>query len=244
MAKPSNPNQNAQNVHANQPPGAIDAHLDKFDFTDSLNGTVDSDATFNGGSSPDMYWGNGNSPSGYHISDNNTLGIELGLKEHTRFTGPDLAHTAGTDGAANVTAPAGTDVAGTHSLFNFDYVVDTGIHGSTSTLNDFTFKLQITQTATSGATNTQVWDLNSTTHVWTNETNPNSHFGGDDFGGHPATTEVKSHVAENSENLAFLGDVFGSLASATAAGTTYDIQLEAFQQTHLVALVHDHVLLA
>lgn len=243
MAKPANPASNAQNVHANLPQQAVDAHLQKFDIDDSLNGTVDLNATFASPHGPDMYWGNGNSPSGYHISDNNTLGIELALKEHVRGTGPDLVHTAGSDGVANVVAPAGTDGPGTHSLFNFDYVVDTGLNGSTKTLADFTFKLQITETTTNGATNTQIFDLNPVTHVWTNETNPASHFGGDDFAPHPATAQVQSQIAENSENLAFLGGVFGSLASATAVGTTYDIQLEAFQGVQLVGLVHDHILL-
>src|SRR4051812_49030511 len=98
MAKPLNPNQNAQNVHANQPGGAIDAHLDQYDISSNLNGTVDSEATFiNGGGHPDMYWGTSNSTGGYHIGDNNTLGIELALKEHIRF-GDDLTHAAGPNG--------------------------------------------------------------------------------------------------------------------------------------------------
>src|SRR5947209_4190353 len=159
MAKPSNPNQNAQNVHANQPGGAIDAHLDQYNITYDLNGIVDPEAT----SSGDMYWGHGNSPSGYHISDNKTLGIELALKEHVRGTGPDLTHAPGDNGVGNVIAPAGLGVpfhGVDTSSFNFDYVVATGLNGSSSTLNDFTFKLQITQTATDGTANTQVWDLN------------------------------------------------------------------------------------
>ena len=232
----------AQDVHANNPQEAIEAYLHKYDIDNSLNGNVDLGATF--GEGTDMYWGHGgNSPSGYHVSNNETLGIELALKEHVRGTGPDLVHTAGREGVANVTAPAGTDAAGTHALFNFDYVVDTGLNGSTKTLSDFHFKLQITEKATNGATNTEVFDLNPSTHVWTNEANPASHFGGDDFA-HAATPQVQSQIAENSENLAFLGGVFGSLASATAAGTTYDVQLEAFHGAHLVGLVHDHILLA
>ncbi|HJU11999.1 MAG TPA: hypothetical protein VJ728_14035 [Candidatus Binataceae bacterium] len=240
----------AQNVHANNPDGALDAYLTKYDITDfsnnasDLNGTVDSEAIYsNPPHAPDTYWGTGNSVTGYNILDNNTLGFELALKEHARF-GADLAHAAGADGVADVTAPAGTDTAGTHALWNFDYVVDTGLNGNTNTLTAYTFKLQITQTATNGTTNTQVFDLNPTTHVWTNEANPASHFGGDDFSGHPATSQVQSQVAENSENLAFLGGVFGPLSTATAAGTTYDIQLEAFKHVQLVGLVHDHVTLA
>lgn len=233
----------AQDVHANQPGGAVDAHLNQWDITDSLNGTVDLEATYMSSSGPDMLWGNGNSPSGYHLSDNNTLGIELGLKEHVRSTGPDLVHTAGADGVANVVAPAGTDSDGKHALWNFDYVVDTGLNHSTSTLSDFAFKLQITQTQ-NGATNTQIFDLNPLTHVWTNEANPASHFGGDDFQPHPQAPGVEAQIAENSENLGFLGGVFGSLADATHAGTTYDIQLEAFSGVRLAGLVHDHITLA
>ena len=43
--------------------------------------------------------------------------------------------------------------------------------------------------------------------------------------------------------VAFIAAAFGNLATSTAAGTTYDIRLEAFDHTHLVAMVHDSVLL-
>src|SRR5436190_13824970 len=86
MPKPSNPNQNAQNVHSNLPEQAIDAQLAKYDISDSF-GTVDSEAQFGS----QMYFGNGNSPNNYHIDQNNTLGFQLDLKEHYR-TGDDIAH--------------------------------------------------------------------------------------------------------------------------------------------------------
>src|SRR4029078_5146119 len=106
MGKPANPNQNAQNVHANLPEHATDAQLAKYDIHDSF-GTVDSQA-ING---TEMYFGNGNSPNGHHTEDNNTLGFQLALKEHYR-TGDDIAHTGSpdSDGTAHFTVPAGTQV--------------------------------------------------------------------------------------------------------------------------------------
>jgi hypothetical protein len=244
MGKPANPNQNAQNVHANLPDNALDAQLAKYDIHDGF-GTVDPDAQFGF----QMYFGNGNSPNNYHIDQNNTLGFQLDLKEHYR-TGNDIAPTSvDPDGTAHFTVPAGTQVADpahgvgsanpARAAWNFDYVVDTGLNGSTSSLQDFTFKIVVTQ----NGTNTHIFDLNPTTHVWTDESNPAIGFGGDDFN-HPASAAVQSHVAENSVNLAFLAAAFGPLATSTAAGTTYDIQLEAFQGPHMVGHVHDTVLLA
>ena len=126
--------------------------------------------------------------------------------------------------------------------WNFDYVVATGLDGSNSNLSSFTFKLSITQ----NGTNTHVFDLDPTTHFWVDESNPTVGFGGDDFHPHEAdaSTYVQTHVAENSVNMAFLAGAFGNLPVSTAAGTTYDIKLQAFDHTHLVGMVHDYVLLA
>ena len=244
MAKPSNPNQNAQNVHANLPGGAMDAQLQKFDIADGF-GTVDPAAQFGS----QMYFGGGNSPANYHIDQNNTLGFQLDLKEHYR-QGNDIAATGvDADGTAHFTVPAGSQVvdplhgvgganAG-RGAWNFDYVVATGLNGSSSNLDSFTFKLAITQ----NGNNTHIFDLNPATHVWIDESNPMVGFGGDDFN-NPATAPTMAHVAENSVNMAFLAGAFGNLATSTAAGTTYDIKLEAFDHTHLVGMVHDFVLLA
>jgi len=239
-------NSHAQDVHANNPQGAINASLKKYNIFDGF-GTVDADAIFGS----QMYFGSGNSPNNYHIEDNHTLGIELGLKEHFR-TGNDIAPTSvDANGVANFVVPAGTQVvdpahgvgsadAG-RSAWNFDYVVATGQDGQTTSLSDFTFKLQVTQ----NGTNTHIFTLDPTTHGWIDQANPTIGFGGDDFN-HPATVGTMTHVAENSVNLGFapLVSAFGPLASSTAAGTTYDIQLEAFKGVQLVGLVQDHVLLS
>jgi hypothetical protein len=244
MAKPTNPNQNAQNVHADLPDGAMDAQLHKYTITDGF-GTVDSSAIFG----TQMYFGSGNSPANYHIDANQTLGFQLDLKEHYR-TGNDIApSTVDADGTAHFIVPAGMQhIDPTHGVssdnagrgaWNFDFVVATGLDGATTNLSDFTFKLAITQ----NGTNTHIFDLNPTTHIWIDESNPTVGFGGDDFN-HPASTTLQSHVAENSVNMAFVAGAFGNLATSTAAGTTYDIKLEAFDHTHLVGMVHDFVMLA
>src|SRR5437763_10026607 len=136
MAKPKNPNEQAQNVHADLPDGAMDAQLHKFDITDGF-GTVDSSAQFG----TQMYFGSGNSPNNYHIDQNNTLGFQLDLKEHYR-TGDDIAHDSydSNTGTAHFTVPDGTQVVdpghgvgsanANRAAWNFDFVVDTGVNGS------------------------------------------------------------------------------------------------------------------
>ncbi|MEA2818434.1 MAG: large repetitive protein [Bradyrhizobium sp.] len=244
MAKPANPASNAQNVHASLPGQAMDAQLQKFDISDSF-GTVDSSAI----SGSQMYFGNGNSPNNFHIEQNNTLGIQLDLKEHYR-TGNDIAASSvDADGTAHFSVPSGTQVVdpthgvgganATRGAWNFDFVVATGLNGQTTDLSSFTFKLAITQ----NGTNTHIFDLDPASHIWIDEANPTVGFGGDDFVTHPASAATQSHVAENSVNMAFVAGAFGPLATSTAAGTTYDIKLEAFDHTHLVGMVHDAVLL-
>jgi hypothetical protein len=210
-------------------------------------GTVDAEAQF---SPTQLYFGNGNPPDNYHIVDNNAAGIQLDLKEIYR-TGNDIAPSSiDPDGTAHFTGPDGLQVVdpahgvssanATRGAWNFNYVVDTGLNGSAHTLSDFDFKLVITQ----NGTNTHTFDLDAATHIWTDEANPLVGFGGDDFN-HPASATVQSQVAENSVNLAFVQGAFGPLATSTAAGTTYDITLEALDhQNHLIAAVHDVVLLA
>src|SRR4051812_33836104 len=143
-------NSNAQNAHANGGGNSVDAHLSQWDIVDSF-GSVDASAV-NG---TEMYFGDGNTPANYHLQQNNTLGIELGLKEHYR-TGDDILHSSvSADGTASFTVPAGTQVAdpahdvgaanANRAAWNFDYVVDTGLNGATTNLSDFTFKIQVTQ---------------------------------------------------------------------------------------------------
>jgi len=199
-----------------------------------------------------MYFGDGNPAGNYHIVDNAGAGIELALKEIYR-QGDDIAPSGPTDndGTAHFVVPDGTehpDAAGhvtqtnaNRSAWNFNYVVDTGLNGSTKTLSDFDFKLVVTQ----NGSNTHTFDLNAATHTWVDEVNPPlTGFGGDDFN-HPASATVQSQVAENSVNLAFLANAFGPLATSTATGTTYDITLEAPDHTthNVLASVHDAVIL-
>src|SRR3954451_7977145 len=243
MAKPANPASNAQNVHANLPGQAMDAQLQKFDISDGF-GTVDASAI----SGSQMYFGNGNSPNNFHIDQNSTLGIQLDLKEHYR-TGNDIAASSvDADGTAHFSVPSGLQVVdpahgvgganAAKGAWNFDFVVATGLNGQTTDLSSFTFKLAITQ----NGTNTHIFDLDPATHLWVDEANPLVGFAGDDFN-HPASLATQSHIAENSVNMAFVTGAFGNLATSTAAGTTYDIKLEAFDHTHLVGMVHDAVLL-
>src|SRR3954451_10375374 len=104
--------------------------------------------------------------------------------------------------AASGLESTSTDTHPPHTAVNFDYVVNTGFDGGTSTLADFDFKMIIAQTQGS-TTKTAVFDLDAATHHWSLEGNPAVGFAGpDDFalGTTPSATVV-SQVAENSENF-------------------------------------------
>jgi hypothetical protein len=125
--------------------------------------------------------------------------------------------------------------------------VNTGFDGGTSTLADFDFKMVIEQTQ-SAVTKTATFDFDAANHVWTLEGHapaPGFVFGGDDFraGTTPSATIV-SQVAENSENFAFVQNAFGeTTAQMAAAGTEYNITLEAIDHGHIVGTAHSDLLL-
>jgi hypothetical protein len=228
------------------------------DFTYSVNsnstltdhfGTVDALAQ-DPGHPGNMYFGTGNPATNYHIVQSDSLGFQIDLKEIYR-SGDDIAPSStDPDGTAHFVGPDGTQVVDpahnvssanpARSAWNFNYVVDTGVNGSTNTLSDFHFQMVVTQ----NGTNSHTFTLDPSTHVWIDAANPTVGFGGDDFN-HPATAQVQSQVAENSVNLAFLTGDFGPLATAAAAGNQYDITLQALD-THntLLAQVHDVIVLA
>jgi hypothetical protein len=193
----------------------------------------------------DPWWGGGgNSLLHYNIADLNEQNIELGLKFHIR-SGADITKTSvDNDGTVHYTAAAGLQDA-THTLDNFDYVVNTGLNGSTSTLANFDFKMIVEQTQGT-TTKTATFDLDAATHLWHLEGNPAVGFGGDDFraGTTPSATTV-SQVAENSENLSFIKAAFGeTTAQMASAGTQYDFTLEAVDHTgHVDGAAHSVLLL-
>ena len=245
-------------------------HFNDANFDVALNVTHFSDKTIdslavqsaiptdpNFGPAPGTMWfGHGNLPTNYNIADLNEQNIELGLKLHVR-TGPDFTPTSTDfDGTAHYNVTSGHDGATPtdHALWNFDYVANTGFNGSASKLSDFDFKMVFTQLAGTAAGTSATFDLvedpNIPSHpgvhnIWVNEANHASAFGGDDQVPSPLLTQV----TENSENLGFrfFTSVFGPVASSTAAGTKYDIQLEAFshdghghhQDQQLIGSVHD-----
>jgi hypothetical protein len=196
-----------------------------------------------------MYFGNGNFASGYEIADNSKEHIELGMKVHERGgTGADspvvsdlnnIAHFQEDAGYTTTTNPT-THVVSNRADWNFDYSVDTKLDGGHATLDQFQFKMTISDTNTAeNLHHTETFDLNSTTHVWTSESNSAHHFGGDDFT-HPATADIMATQAQNSVNIGFDAfNGFGSLADRTSAGTQWDVTLTALEHHEVVAQVHN-----
>jgi hypothetical protein len=220
------------------PPGQI-----KHD--DRSIGTLDSSSYDTKGTpttaDDEMYFGDGNLPTNYNISVDDKTDIELGLKIHYR-QGDDITPTSvDADGTAHYEVPAGTQVVDpahgvssanpNRAAWNFDFSVNTGLDGSTKTLDNFDFRITIT----SGDGEQGVFDMN---HLGPGNTPWGTLSGGfaDEDGSNP-------QLSQNSVNLGFnfLKAIFGT--DALDAGETYDITLQAFDHGKIVAQVHDSILL-
>jgi hypothetical protein len=186
----------------------------------------------------DMYFGNGNHPTNYNIADNAKEHVEIGLKVHERG-GPDTPYALNSKGDPVFTEHGGLQVATPgkeRANWNVDYLADTALLGGHEHLDDYTFKLTV-----SNGSHAETFDLNSANHTWISESDHTRFFGGDDFN-HPATGAVQKTVAENSINIAFGAfSGFGSLATRTGAGQSYDFTMQAFEHNEVIASVHDHV---
>jgi hypothetical protein len=223
---------------ANPPPGQIkhDAHsigtLDQSSY--DTKGTP-------GAGDDEMYFGDGNLPTNYNISVDSRTDIELGLKIHYR-QGDDITPVSvDADGTAHYVVPSGTQVVDpahhvssanpNRAAWNFDFSVNTGLNGSTHTLDAFDFRIIIT----SGDGEKGVFDLQHLGPGFTPWGTPSGGFADED-GTNP-------QLSQNSVNLGFnfLKTIFG--ADALDAGESYDITLQAFDHGKIVAQVHDSVLL-
>ena len=194
-------------------------------------------------SNDEMFFGDGNLPTNYNISVDDKTDIELGLKIHYR-QGDDITPVSvDADGTANYEVPAGTQVAdpdhnvpvdnSTKAAWNFDFSVNTGLDGSTQTLDDFDFRIIVE----SGDGEQGTFDLQ---HLGPGNTpwSDAAATGGfaDEDGSNP-------QLSQNSVNLGFtfMKEIFGT--DALDAGETYDITLQAFDHGKIVAQVDDHILL-
>ena len=196
----------------------------------------------------------------YNLTNNGNL--QLGLKMIHRGGADYIPTSTGPNGEKFYTVNAvnaGNDpTASNRAEWNFNYVVNTAngvAAGDTISLannpelSSYDFKMQITQSGPQFlSTRTAIFDLNPATHVWTDENNPTVAFGSDDFGpSNLAPADVRTHIAENSENVAFLLADFGpTLAVATAAGTNYDFKMTGFNAGTgaLQVFLHDNITLA
>jgi len=224
---------------ANPPPGQLvhDDHsigtLDQSSYdTKGTPSTADDE----------MFFGDGNKPTNYNISVDSKTDIELGLKIHYRQGADIIPTSVDADGTAHYAVPSGTQVVDpahdvgvanpNRAAWNFDFSVNTGLNGSTHTLDDFDFRITIT----SGDGEKGVFDLQ---HLGPGNTPWGTPAGGfaDEDGSNP-------QLSQNSVNLGFnfLKAIFG--ADALDAGETYDITLQAFDHHHqIVAQVHDAIVL-
>jgi hypothetical protein len=188
----------------------------------------------------EMYFGDGNLPTNYNIAVDQKTGIELGLKIHYR-QGDDIQPDSYASGTASYEVPAGTQVIDpdhgvstanpARAAWNFDFSVNTGLNGSSDTLDDFDFRIIIT----SGDGEKGVFDLQ---HLGPGNTPWGTLSGGfaDEDGSNP-------QLSQNSVNLGFnfFQPIFGT--DRLDAGETYDITLQAFDHGKLVAQVEDSLVL-
>jgi hypothetical protein len=210
----------------NPPPGQI-KHDDHF------IGTLD-ESSFDTKGTPttaddEMFFGDGNLPTNYNITVDDKADIELGLKVHFR-QGPDITPiSVDGDGTAHYEVPAGTQPGNpARAAWNFDFSVNTGLDGSTNTLDNFDFRIIIS----SGDGEQGVFDLN---HLGPGNTPWGTLAGGfaDEDGTNP-------QLSQNSVNLGFnfFAPIFG--ADRLNTGETYDVVLQAFDDNgKIIAQVHD-----
>ncbi|HTI83793.1 MAG TPA: hypothetical protein VL614_25355 [Acetobacteraceae bacterium] len=229
-----------------------------FNQTDNAIAAQEQDASFGFGSlaapqfrtaTTDIWTGTGNPNANWNLTNNGD--IQLGEK---------VIHRGGADYLPSSTGPNGEQIynvlAGTQSgnparaEWNWGYSgttaagtgpTDPALAGAVQ-LNADDFKMQITESRP-GFIASDVFDLDTTTHVWTGEKS-GLQFGGDDFAPGGAPAAVRGTVFQNLENVAFLqGDFFGTLAQETSAGTQWDFTTAAFAggSPHLLGEVHDHV---
>jgi hypothetical protein len=173
-----------------------------------------------------MWTGTGQPNTGYNTSTND--GVQLGFNVIHRTDGFYTPDSYSPNHEANYTVLSGTQTINGGNPNRAEWNV--GYEGATSNtvnLNAYDFKMQIVESRP-GFIASDVFDLNTATHVWTGEASGLA-FGGDDFapGGAPASTMAA--VFENSLNVAFLkGDLFGTLPQETSSGTHWDFKQVAF----------------
>jgi hypothetical protein len=226
---------NGSGEHKGHEDGNDDSFVHRF-------GTLDANA-IDPTRTGQMYFGNGNFATGYNIADNAKEHVEVALKVHPRG-GADQTPTFDSHGNPAYTEAAGLQIATQgheRANWNFDFSADTALGGGNHTLNQFDFKLTV-----SNGTHTETFDLaKDNSHLWISEQNPTHVFGGDDFAQHAATPAVTMSEAENSVNLAFSAfDGFGSLTNRLAAGQHYEVTLQASEHHEQVAAVHNFIVLA
>lgn len=218
---------------ASPPPGQI-----KHD--DHSIGTLDSSSADSNGN---VFFGSGNTAEHYNISVDSKTHIELGLKLHVRQGDDILPTSVDADGTAHYQAPAGEQPGNPQhrAAWNFDFSVNTGLDGSTKTLDDFNFRIIIAD----DDGNSQAFDLQ---HVapgntpWLNvTTGSGATLGG--FADEDGTAHLQLSQNSVNMNFGFLAAAFGP--DNMTAGEQYDITLQAFNpgNGNIVAQVHDHILL-
>jgi hypothetical protein len=242
--------------------GITKAQNNVFDQTDNaIGGRTNGDEFSVGGaaSAPafnpvdgNMWFGAGNPNTNWNLTDNAKVNLESGLKVIHR-QGEDYQPTGtGPNGEQDYTVNAGTQIGNpARAEWNFNYEVNTAAGSTvdlTKGLDGYDFKMAITQSGPQFLDpKTVIYDLDPSTHVWVDESNPLLGFGGDDFQQPGASAAVMAHIAENSVNLGFaaLQAEFGPLSQSTAAGTEYDIKLTGFAggTGNLQTFTNDHITL-
>ena len=164
---------------------------------------------------------------------NHDADIELGLKLHLR-NGPDIAPNL--DGTYDV--PSG-DQAPNRAKWNFDFSVNTGIEGSTNTLDDFDFRIVIESgDGERGVFNLQHVAPGVTPWLSSNGNGASTTRMAQDQG---TSLADRLRFLTNSVNLgfAFMQAIFGT--DYNDAGEHYDIYLQAFDHNRLIGAVHQSI---
>jgi len=215
----------------------------------SVNAAVDVSAQ--DPSSPgNLFVGSGIPATAFGIAENVAAGVELGLQVIYR-QGPTVAsvddyddgvlHFVVNDGAQSTLNGSSANNAARAS-WSFEYSIATGLNGATTDLNDFTFKLLYDVDPSAGAS---YRTLTLEQEVAPQGAGQSGFQWRDEGTGlvFIADDEGNANVTQNSENYSFtffqnfLTEAYGP-GNNFAGPAHFDIQLQAYDGTQLIAVNH------
>jgi hypothetical protein len=200
-------------------------------FTAVANAAIQFDQNVTGG----VIYGSGNLNGGFTVDRNGDIGLELGLRAHTRFPSSDdtaagiMSHGNGDYGYFPAQGFfSGGSPGGTRASWSFDFSINSNYNGAGGSLSNLTYLLNIDYDPSAG---TSFLSLNPLTAISDNAYGTNSGLLAIGTAATSPGLAATTNLAQNSEQLNFFAGLppFNPNVSGI-----YDISLQAFQSGNLV----------